>query len=331
MEGAFHLKAVVTGGSGFTGSHLVRRLLKEGHEVRMLVRDSSKLEALGIAGVEVVQGDLRDPDAVKRLVDGAEWVFHVGAVYREAGVPDARYAEVNVDGTRHVLDAAASAGVTRVVHVSTVGVHGHIEHPPADETAPYAPGDTYQASKVEGERMALRFAREGLPVVIARPAAIYGPGDTRLLKLFRLIARRRFVMLGDGESFYHLVYIDDLIDGFLLCARAPGVEGRTYILAGEEYVTKNKLAGLVAGEMGVPTPRRHLPVGPFQALGSAVETVCRPLGIKPPIYRRRVDFFVKSRAFDISKARRELGYTPQVGLKDGLRRTAEWYREAGWI
>ena len=123
--------------------------------------------------------------------------------------------------------------MTRLVHCSTVGVHGDIEHPPANEDAPLRPGDVYQRTKVEGERIAREAAaRTGLPVTIARPSGIYGPGDRRLLKLFKGVARGRFVVLGSGDIFYHLTYIDDLVEGFRLCGEVPAAANRTYILAG---------------------------------------------------------------------------------------------------
>jgi nucleoside-diphosphate-sugar epimerase len=151
------------------------------------------------------------------------------------------------------------------------------------------------------------------------------------LKLFRGVARRRFVILGDGKIFYHLTYIDDLIEGFRLCGEVPRAAGRTYILAGGEVPTLNELAALIARDAGVPAPSLHLPVWPFWLAGAACETVCAPFGIEPPLYRRRVDFFTKSRAFDISRAREELGYAPRVSLQDGIHRTMAWYRAEGWI
>jgi dihydroflavonol-4-reductase len=211
-------------------------------------------------------------------------------------------------------------------------VHGDIEHPPANEDAPLSPGDVYQVSKVEGERIAREAsARTGVEVVIARPSGIYGPGDRRLLKLFRGVARRRFVILGDGRIFYHLTYIDDLVEGFHLCGEMPRAAGRTYILAGAEVPTLNDLTAFVAKEAQVPAPSLHLPVWPFWLAGAACEAVCAPFGIEPPLYRRRVDFFTKSRAFDISRARAELGYSPQTSLQEGIQKTLAWYRQQRWV
>jgi nucleoside-diphosphate-sugar epimerase len=230
------------------------------------------------------------------------------------------------------LEAAARGGAKRVVHCSTVGVHGDVRHPPANESAPLAPGDVYQITKLEGEQLAREAGqRNGVEVTIVRPSGIYGPGDRRLLRLFRGIVRRRWVTLGRGEIYYHLTYIDDLVEGFRLCGEHAAAANRTYIIAGGEVTTLNALVKLIADAAEVREPRVHLPVWPFWIAGAACEAICARLGVEPPIYRRRVDFFTKSRAFDITRARVEIGYAPQVGLRDGIRRTLEWYRAHGWI
>jgi dihydroflavonol-4-reductase len=191
-----------------------------------------------------------------------------------------------------------------------------------------APGDVYQRTKLEAEQLAEAFGRrQRLEVVIARPIGIYGPGDRRFLKMFRGLARGNFPMLGRGDVFYHLTYIDDLVRGFELCGHVAAAAGRTYILAGPEYTTLNELVSLVASELGVPPPRRHYPVWPVWLAGAMCEGVCMPFGVEPPLFRRRVDFYRKSRAFDTTRARRELGYNPTIDLKTGIHRTAVWYRE----
>src|SRR4029078_8543339 len=145
------------------------------------------------------------------------------------------------------------------------------------------------------------------------------------------VARKRFVVLGDGRIFYHLTHIDDLVEGFRLCGEVPRAAGRTYILAAAETPTLNQLTALIAEEAGVPPPRLPLPVWPFWLAGAACEALCAPLGIEPPLYRRRVDFFTKRRAFDISPPRAQLGYAPAVSLREGIRRTLAWYRQQAWI
>lgn len=327
------MKALVTGATGFTGSHLVRHLSRAGHSVRALVRSvASGRPDFASVGVEPVTGDLLDPDSLARAVDGVDVVFNIAALYREAGRPAAEYRAVNALAVGRIVEVAKAAGVKRVVHCSTVGVHGDIEHPPANEDAPIRPGDVYQQTKVEGEQIGRDAARRlGMDLVIARPSGIYGPGDRRLFKVFGKIAQRQFVMLGSGAHFYHITYIDDLCEGFLLCGTVPAAAGRTYILAGSEVTTLRQLVDISADVAKVPPPRARLPVWPVWLAGAACELVCAPFGISPPIYRRRVDFFRKSRAFDITRAKQELGFAPTVGLREGIGRTLEWYRQQGWV
>jgi len=211
-------------------------------------------------------------------------------------------------------------------------VHGHVEHPPGNESSPFAPGDVYQRTKLEAERLAADYGKRGrLEVVIVRPIGIYGPGDLRFLKMFRGMARGRFPMLGAGTVFYHLTYIDDLVQGFELCGKVPRAAGREYLLAGPEYTTLNELVALIAEELKVEPPRWHFPVWPVWLAGAACEAVCLPFGIDPPLFRRRVDFYRKSRAFDISRARAELGFNPTTDLRTGIRLTTAWYRAQGLL
>ena len=326
------MKVLVTGVTGFTGGHLARYLIGAGDTVRVLARQPDRVPADLRDRVEIVAGDLTRADDLRRAATGCEVVYNIAALYREAGLPAETYRAVNARAVATLIEVAADAGVRRVVHCSTVGVHGDVEHPPANEDAPLRPGDVYQETKVEGERLARETAaRTGLEVVIARPTGIYGPGDRRLFKMFGQIARGRFVMLGSGTNYYHLTYVEDLCAGFRLCGTVPGVGGRTYILGGGEVTTLADLVRVTSEIAGRSRGPVRLPVWPVWLVGAACEMICAPFGLTPPIYRRRVDFFRKSRAFDIDRARRELGYAPRVGVREGITRTLEWYREHGWI
>ena len=326
------MKALVTGATGFTGGQLALRLQQQGDQVRAIVRDPAKAGDLRAAGIDVVRGDLTDRASVAAAMPGMDVVYNIGALYRTAGLKESVYRAVNADAVPMIIECAKDAGVRRVVHCSTVGVHGDVEHPPANEDAPLRPGDVYQETKVLGEQLGREASiRTGVELVIARPSGIYGPGDRRLFKLFGGVARGKFLLLGDGEIFYHLTHVDDLSDGFRLCATVPAASGRTYLLAGGEVTTLKEIVRLTAELAGVKPPTTHWPVWPFWIAGAACEAICAPFGIAPPIFRRRVDFFTKSRAFDISRARAELGFAPSIGLREGIGRTLEWYREHGWI
>jgi nucleoside-diphosphate-sugar epimerase len=326
------MRVALTGATGYTGSRLVSRLLARGDEVRALARPGSRRPQPEGPGLTWLEGDLGDGSVLARLVEGTDAVIHVAAVYRTAGHPDSYYREVNVEGTRRLLEAAWDAGVGRFVHTSTVGVHGHVERPPANEASPFAPGDIYQETKAEAEELALRFHREkGLPVAVVRPAAIYGPAETRLLKLFRAIARRRYALVGSGRALYHPVYIDDLLQGYLLALERPEAVGEAFIVGGPRYVSQEELAQMIARHTGGRVLPFHVPAAPLRWAAAACEAVCVPLRVEPPLHRRRVDFWTKDRAFSIEKARRVLGYAPLVDLEDGIARTCAWYRQAGWL
>ena len=325
-------RILVSGATGFTGGHLCERLIREGYRVRALVREERRCSELRRWGVEIVKGDLRDPESLKRATSGINVVYHVAALFRPENVSRKEMWENNVHGTKNMLDAAVKAGVKRFVHCSTIGVHGDIKNPPANEETPYGPGDYYQESKTAGEKIALQYMREGkLPIVIFRPGGIYGPRDLRFLKLIRPIKAGRFIMLGSGEVVYQMIYIDDLIDGILLCGTREEAIGKVYILTGGEPTTLNQLVRVIAEALGVRPPWLRFPVTPVYIAGFLCELLFKPLGINPPLYRRRVDFFRKTRNFDISKAKRELGFHPGTDIRTGIRLTARWYQEKGYL
>jgi nucleoside-diphosphate-sugar epimerase len=231
-----------------------------------------------------------------------------------------------------LIEAAKRHGVRRVVHCSTVGIHGNVTGAPASESTPIRPDGIYELTKAEGDRLALDHAGNGVEVVTVRPAPVYGPGDTRLVKLYQLAGRKRVILLGDGRPHYHMVYIDDLVAGFRLAAETPGVSGEAFIIAGDEVPTLEEVIRQIGALSGHPDQTLvKMPVGPVLLAGDLCERICRPLGISPPIYRRRIEFFVNNRAYDTTKARTRLGFAPRVSLRDGLARTFAWYREQGLL
>lgn len=328
------MRVLVTGGTGFTGAALVARLCRDGHEVVALdVQDGIRRDELEELDAEVVLGSVTDAELVRRCVEGADAVMHVAAAFRELDVSEEHYDRVNVEGTRIVLDAAIAEGVPRFVYCSTCGVHGNVEDPPAGEDAPIAPADYYQRSKYEGEPLVREAHERGdIRAVVLRPAAIYGPGDPgRFLMLFRWADRGWFPMFGHGRTFYHPLYIDNLVDAFVACLDRERLTGRPYLIADDRYLPIEELVRAVGRAIGRDVRILHLPITPLVAAGHVVERVCRPLGVEPPIFPRRVDWYRQDRAFDISRARRELDYEPRVDLEEGLRRTGEWYRANGYL
>ena len=326
------MKVLVTGGTGFTGSHLVKKLLDEGLEVRALARPGSDTSFLEGCGAEIVPGDIADRASVDRAVKDTETVFNIAAAYREAKLPDSSYWAVNLEGTKNIIGACLKYDISRLVHCSTIGVVSSVDDPPSDESAPYSPDDIYQQSKCAAEKEILRAVREqGLPASVIRPCAIYGPGDLRLLKMFKMIARKRFFVIGNGRALYHMVYIDDLVSGFILASQKNGSIGEVFIIGGPRYTDLNELFRVIAREFDVKPPGIRIPYKPIEILSVLMEYAFKPLKKEPPLYKRRVAFFKKDRAFDISKAKKILGYKPAFDLKDGVHLTAKWYLENGYL
>ena len=327
------MKVLVTGGTGFTGSHLVRRLLGQGHKVSVI--DNQKglfYNDLKAAGATVEVGSITDKGLVDKMVKGCEVVHHLAAAFRQLNVPERYYWDVNVEGTRHLLESACQFRVRRFIYCSTQGVHGHIKNPPGNEQSPIAPEDYYQLTKYEGEKVVQEYVKRGLDAVTLRPTAIYGPGDPeRFLMLFRMAKRESFLMFGDGHTYYHPVYIDNLVDAFELAAQKQGIRGETYIIGDTHYYSLNELVRQVAAAMNVAVHIQHFPFWPLWTAAWACEMACKPLRLSPPIFRRRVDWFRQVRAFSIDKARTELGYQPKVDLSTGLTRTAHWYADHRYL
>lgn len=321
---------LVTGAGGFVGSHLVRHLVARGVPVRAMVR--RREQAATLPAVDVVEGDLRDPASLRRAVRGVAGIHHIASIFRQAGLPAAEFEAANVEGVRNLLEAAIGAGVRRVVHCSTVGVLGDVSRPPADESTPCNPGDVYQESKMRGEQLALEYFRSGrIPGVVIRPAMVYGPGDTRTLKLFKMIAAGRFFYVGSGETLMHFVDVRDLARSFDLAMNRADRVGEVYIAAGREAVALRELVDFSADYLGVRRPRLHLPVRPMQVLGSVVEALCTPLRVPPPIFRRRVDFYTKNRSFRGDKAARELGFTVDRPFQQEVIEIIDGYLASGAI
>lgn len=322
---------LVTGAAGFVGGHLVRHLQSSAIRVRGMVRSSAQAEALKPFVDEVVVADLTDPDSLRAAVDGISGIYHVAGIFRQSDVPDQVFFDINAEGTRNLFDAAIAAGVSRIVHCSTNGVHSDIEHPPAKEDYPFNPGDVYQRSKLDGELIAMEYFRNGsINGVVLRPTMIWGPGDDRTLKMFRMIAKKKFFYVGSGDTLHHWVDARDLAEAFRL-AMDSDVNAEAFLIGGRKYKSLKSIADEIANQLGVAKPWLHLPVKPMMLLAHATELICQPFGIEPPIFRRRVAFFLKSRAYDISKARQVLQFDPKQEIEGEIADILEGYKSAGKI
>ncbi len=326
------MRVLITGATGFIGSHLTERLLQDGHTVRALARQSSDVSLLRSLGAEIVYSDIQDSFAVEKAVRGCSHVYHLAArTSRHDSSSRQDDFEINVEGTKNVVNAALKAGVERLVYGSSVGVYGSIKDPLADEKTSPNPNTQYRESKLRGEGVVLsKHKAEGLPIVIARISSVYGPRSFNWLSLFQAIATRRFRMLGAGENSRDMCYVSDIAEGIKLCGLVKGIEGQTYVISGKEPIKLNQLVAMIAEELGVNIPRINSPEFPFRAWYklSAISYKCWRLELPRA---HAYEMFLEDRILDISKAQRELGYSPKVPLRDGIQQTVVWYRNNGYV
>jgi nucleoside-diphosphate-sugar epimerase len=329
------MHVLITGGTGFIGSQLALKCLARGDSVTILASGRSAGEKANrrlaeMHGGHVVLASVTDRAKVLPLAQGVDVVYHLAAAQHEANVPDQHFWDVNVTGTQHVLEASHHAGVKRFIHVSTSGVYGGGSAGLLDEESPFKPDNIYGETKLAGEKLAQSY-QERLPVVIIRISEAYGPGDQRLLKLFKAIHKNLFFMIGDGRNLHHPIYIDDLIDTLLLAAAVDDAVGKTLILAGKEPLSTNEMVEVIASELGMKVPRIRLPLAPFLVLASVMERTCRPLKIQPPLHRRRLDFFRKNLVFRQQEALKHLGHVPKFSFREGVAETKKWYVQQGYL
>lgn len=327
------MKVLVTGGTGFTGSHLTRRMLERGYETVVLDNQRGLFDdELRRRGAKILYGSVTNEQMLKEALAGVEVVHHLAAAFRKVNMANLVYSEVNQGGFRRLLELARERQVRKVVYCSTQGVHGNIENPPGDENSPIKPEDYYQYSKYQGEEVAQEFIRQGMDITILRPTALYGPGDPgRFLMMYKWVERGFFPFFGDGKVFYHPVYVTNFVDAHELAVEKPAARGQTYIIADAEYYYIKDIVAMIAEVIGQPCRFVHLPFWPLYAVSAVMELLYKPLPWDPPLFRRRADWYRQNRAFKIDKARRELGYEPKVGLREGLRLTYEWYRANGYL
>jgi len=324
-------RVLVTGATGFVGANVVRELRADGESVRVLVRPRSDRRNLDGLDVEVAEGDLRDPDSLRRGLEGVRILYHVAADYRLwARDPRDLYSS-NVEGTRNILAAARDAGVERVVYTSSVGTLGiPNDGRPGTETTPVHLDQMvgpYKRSKFLAEREAERFVREGLDVVIVNPSAPVGPWDRKPTPTGRMIVDylrgRMFASLDTGLN---LIHVRDCARGHILAAR-KGRSGEKYIL-GCQNLRLGEIFALLANLTGIREPRLRIPYAVAWMTAAVSETWARLSGREPAVPLTAVRMAAKTMFFDPAKAVRELGL-PQTPPEAALEDAVEWFRTHG--
>jgi dihydroflavonol-4-reductase len=329
------MRIFLTGGSGFIGSRLAPLTIQSGHAVTVVTpintpAEQARCDALAKAGIKVVIAPLEDSAVIARELQGHDAVIHLAAAQHEAQAPESHFHRVNVDGTRSLLELAAKAGVRRFVHGSTIGVYGSAAAGSLDEQSPLAPDNPYGRTKAAAEQVVRQF-ESPMEWAIVRISETYGPGDMRLLKLFRGIRKGRYLTVGHGENLHQLIYVDDLSRGLLAACSAPAVVKQTVVLAGSEQITTNAMVSAISEAVGNNKRVFHAPLWPFILAAVVFESTFSPLGLKPPLHRRRLDFFRKSFSFSTTKAQQVLSFRPEVGFNEGARKTAQWYQANGLL
>lgn len=324
----------MTGATGFIGGHLVEHLLREGKHVRILVRDRTKVPGAWEGRIEVVEGDLTRSHELREAVYGVDMVYHLAGVINLPAGREELYTRVNLGGTQNLFNAVVARGgrIKRFLYCSSVGVFGLLTNLPADEKASCIPSNAYEASKYEAEKWVLQAGkRHAVPFSVVRPAWVYGPGDRRTFPIFSMIAKKRFIMIGKGKTLIHPVYVDDLVRGILQCARSPDTVGKVIILAGNQPIKLRDFVHLLSGILGVNPWPFHLPMSLATFIAMILEILYKPMRKMPPVHRRRLEFFSRDQAFDITSAKNSCGFTPETDLEEGLRKTIDWYKANRWL
>lgn len=326
------MTVLVTGATGFLGTSLVRRLRSRGTRVRMLARSQAKAKPLQDRGAEVVVGEITDRAAVAAAADGATVVYHLAGRLFAPGIPATEYHRTHVEGTELLLARCQEQStLKRFVHCSTTGVLGVTGDRPADETAPCRPTNAYEATKAEAELAVRERARDGFPAVIARPGLVYGPGDLHLLPFFRAVLRRQFRPIGRRTVWLHPIYIEDMVEALVRCGERAEAVGECFHLAGREPVPLAGLADAIARAGGTRLSRGYIPLPAAHAVAVVGDRLPPNLRRSAPLTRGRLDFLTHSRIYDVTKARRLLGFAAATDLAAGAAHSVEWYREQGYL
>lgn len=314
------MKVLVTGGSGFIGSHLVRELVKKKYKVRCLVRRGSDIEVLKNLGVELWFGDLLDKKSLRGITKDVDIVFHlasIGDINAFSKKYYAAYKDVNVRGTINLLEECANYDIKKFIHFSSIAAMGNLKRNELiNEKSLCNPKSAYEMTKRESEVVALKFWKKyNIPLVILRPSMVYGDGERKEANKIEKSVKLRIVpILGDGNNLIHMVHVNDVVKAAMLSMK-KGRLGEIYIISGESY-TWNDLVDMIAQKMGIRILKLHIPIFASRVLVGSIENISKPLGIIPPFTSDRLNSLVFDTMYDISKARKELGYKPRIKFSD---------------
>lgn len=326
------MRAFVTGGSGFIGSNLIKRLIAEEWSVVCLTRKSNDL-GLKHRRLRVVQGNLLDKKTFERYLSKVDVIFNLAAGLPHHKLSDQAYWDINVGGTQNLLEVSKKYKLKRFVHVSTVGIYGPTDRKGVTESSPLSLTDSYSKTKAEAEQVLKEYAQKyKMPFTIIRPTIGFGPCDTRpgFLNLFRLIKKQRFILIGNGNNYFHTIYVENLIDALLLAAVEKKAIGEDFIIGDDPCPTMREVVSKIAQVEKKKLPNFYLPV-PVATLVAKCGDFGEVFGFKIPLTTQRIKFITQDRRYNISKAREVLGYKPHFNLEQAVERTYGWYLKNGYF
>jgi nucleoside-diphosphate-sugar epimerase len=331
------MKALVTGGSGFVGKHLVRKLKEQGDIVRCLVRKESNKAPLEQMGAELAEGDITFYESVLEAAKGMDIIYHCAALVG-MGPSRTEFYLINVEGTRNVLKACDVAKIPRLIYTSTQSVtFDFTDKFNADENTPYPPlyKDFYSETKALAEREVLEAAKKGkVSAVAVRPTWVWGPGDTTIMPIMAKLARRRqLFLIGGGKAEASTSYVENVCDCLILAGRSNDISGETFFVTDDEKVTARDFITKMADAAGFPRPKISIPYSVAYASAAIAEKLHSLSGSnkEPLMTRYGIALTGRNLTFSCEKAKRALGYNPKVNIGEGMRRLAEWVNQIGGI
>ena len=326
------MNILVTGGTGFIGRHLLKRFTEQGYFCRCLVRKDSNIDSIkNLGNIEFFYGDISQKETLTNVCKEIDIVVNSAGILGKWNSTIEQLRPVNSYGILNLLDELEKNNVNYTVHLSAGGVTGPVKGDPADETYNCQPISPYEQTKWEGEKNAIHlWQKYGFPIVVARPTFTYGSGDPHKLPLFHAIKRGRFMFIGSGRSMNHPVHIDDLVSGIMLLIEKRPI-GEVFILGGPRPVSKKELVNTIGEELGVNTNFLHIPRWLASSIAIGMVSLAKILNFDPILAPSRVRMMADDWGYSIEKAKKELGYSPQIDLKKGIALTVKSYKDLGWI
>ncbi len=327
------MKILVTGSTGFIGSYFIPMLLHQGHTVKLLVRNEEKARKLFGNTCDYHIGDITDRSSLKGCCDGIDIVFHLVA---KSGndLPTKEnfeiFRKINVEGTENII--AECTNVKKFIYVSSTAAMGLVEENPISEKSKCNPELPYQVSKYEAENLIRKKCKDNFPGIIVRPSKVYGVNETNYtyLTLAKLVKKGFFLKIGNGHNYTSNIYVHDFAR-FLVCLVDNGRIGETYIVSSDKSIDFIESGKIIADELGIQL--RVVKISPYIMLmaSSILERIFTILGRKPVVTRRNIQMTLQDRVYDVSKVKREVGFTPEVSMEEGIRKVIRWYKKKGIV